>query len=374
MVQRDMDFGNMSMKARRILILLSEVNGSEQLEDLLKRLHEEMHEIRIIFMGDRTSEIVKNLKNTGVQILILRPYGLRSFFRNGPWIVMDVLLKRPSVVFASGQTATYLGMPIAWFFFIQERVHIRHHSNFHHKFGHQKGVCADKLMNFFSTKVIAVSELVKEILLRDENCKVAKIQVIHNGVRLQKYLGIKTSSQDIVRFGAISRFTELKGLEFIASAFVKFQKERPKSHLEIVGAFSDSYDLVLSILSQIPPESYSLRSSHPDIPSFLKSLDCFIHVPIAPYDESFGLVYIECLASKTQGIFTKSGILLEIPNIEEYSLIVPPCDDDAIFSAMMGIADGKHDSALIPVSELEKYSTLRMVENYLKILNPISPN
>jgi glycosyltransferase involved in cell wall biosynthesis len=223
-------------------------------------------------------------------------------------------------------------------------------------------------MNFFSTKFVAVSGLVKEILVLDEKCNVRKVQLIHNGVRLEKYLGTRDFVGEVTRFGVVSRFTKLKGLEYVASAFVKFQKEHPNSHLEIVGIFSDSYQSVISILSQIPSDSYSLRRSHPDIPSFMKTLDCFLHVPIGPYDESFGLVYIESLASGTRNIFTKSGILLEIPRIEDYSIIVPPCDDEAIFSAMKKIVDGNHNLVKIPIEELEKYSTKTMVKNYLNIL------
>ncbi len=362
----------MGLKICRMFILLSEVNGSEQLEDLVKRLQKENLEIRIMVIGDKASELVKNLRSAGVHVLLLKPYSLHSFFRNAPWIIKEFLSRRPHVTLASGQTATYLAMPISWLFCIQERIHIRHHSNFHHKFGHRRGVRADKLMNLFSTKVIAVSGLVKEILERDENCDPKKIHLIHNGVRLEKYVGVKTLTDDKTRFGVVSRFTELKGIEYIALAFVELHKEYPTSHLEIIGVFSDSYQTVFSILSQMPQESYTLRSSHPDIPSFMRSLDCFIHVPIGPYDESFGLVYIESLASKTPGIFTRSGILLEIPDIEKYSVIVPPCDYNSILIGMKSIVEGRNRSLIFPVDELEKYSTKTMVENYLRILNPSS--
>ena len=361
----------MGTDLKRLLILLSEVNGSDQLEDLLIRLSEQDFQAKIMIVGDESSELVQNLRKAKVDVGLMTPFKLRFFFRNYPHLLRELLLNRPHTVLASGQSATYLGMPVSWILRVPKRIHIRHHSNFHHKFNHKNGVLADRLMNFCSTTIVAVSELVKEILLQDEECKVSKIQVIHNGVRLEKYTSTRVRTEEKITFGAVSRFTELKGLKYLASAFVRFYEVYPDSHLEIIGAFSDSYQIVSSILSKLPENSYTLKSSHPEISSFMKSLDCFLHIPIGPYDESFGLVYIEALASGANCIFTKSGILLEIHNIEDYATIVPPCDDAALFSAMLSVAKKEKATTKIPTNELEKYSTITMVENYLRLLKDI---
>ena len=51
-------------------------------------------------------------------------------------------------------------------------------------------------------------------------------------------------------------------------------------------------------------------------------MDIFIHVPIAPHEEGFGLVFVEAMASEIPCIFTKSGIGNEILINNRNSIIV----------------------------------------------------
>jgi glycosyltransferase involved in cell wall biosynthesis len=94
-----------------------------------------------------------------------------------------------------------------------------------------------------------------------------------------------------------------------------------------------------------------------------------VHVPIGKNDEAFGLVYIEALASGVKCIFTKSGILNEIPEIEKYASIVDFENSDEIFEAILGISSQKLIRfQSLPDGILEEYSLERMSKKYLQIV------
>jgi glycosyltransferase involved in cell wall biosynthesis len=203
------------------------------------------------------------------------------------------------------------------------------------------GIMLDKVANHLSTQIVAVSEVVRTILVDVEGVDRRKICLIHNGVDLRKFQEsrLSRSASDGQRFddnrlfniGVISRLTEWKGVEYVAQAFVKLQKEFSNSRLHVVGAFADSFPRVSEILSQVDESVYDIASENSNIAGFLSGLDAFVHVPVGPNDEAFGIVYVEALASKTPCIFTCSGILNELENPHKYAEIVDYQDSESIY-------------------------------------------
>jgi glycosyltransferase involved in cell wall biosynthesis len=143
----------------------------------------------------------------------------------------------------------------------------------------------------------------------------------------------------------------------------------PNSHIDIVGAPADSYGLIKDKLVTLDASDYTLTNWNSDVLGFLEKLDVFVHVPIGPQDEAFGLVYIEALASRTPSIFTVSGVLHELPNPEKYAHIVPYENAVSIFDAMVKILEGTvpHRESL-PQEWLQQYSLDTMGKHYIKLL------
>jgi glycosyltransferase involved in cell wall biosynthesis len=241
------------------------------------------------------------------------------------------------------------------------------------------GIVVDRASNRLATTIVAVSTVVRDILIRDEAVSQDKIAVIYNGVDLTNFRSeprlseqpstITISNTRLFNIGVISRLTEWKGVEYTATAFVRLQKEFPDSRLRIVGAFADSYSHVKGILSTVASDKYAFEKSNSNIPLFLHGLDVFVHVPVGIDDEAFGIVYIEALTSGIPCIFTQSGVLNELETPDRYAHIVAFRNSEEIYLNLKKIIqDEYHSKSAVPESWLNQFSLDQMAREYAELL------
>ena len=360
----------------QILFLFSDVNASPLLLQIIKNVQQSEYSFKVVIVGDMELEICKDLQRLGIDSSLISKrskYGLVWLFAA---VARQFSISRPEMVLASGQYATILGMLSAHMLRVHRRIFIRHHSNFHTKNRMWFGKFADLMGNYFSTEIVAVSEVVQEILIDSVRVNPSKVILIRNGIDTERFAGVgfprekPSSTKNIeIAVGVVSRMTGWKGVQYTVDAFVMLHSRFPNAHLNLVGAPSDSYGLIKDKLGALDSSAYTLTSWNPDIFGFLQKLDIFVHVPIGSQDEAFGLVYIEALASGTPCIFTISGVLHELPNPEKYAQIVPFEDSPAIFNEMVKILEGsvpKRES--LPQVWLREYSLDTMGKRYMKLL------
>ena len=361
------------------LIVFSDVNFSPQLFAILQELHNQGNPFRVILIGDPDVTIAQQIEE---QEWNSRVIPKRGKFGSALYLLVlgsEIIRNRPNILFASGQFATALSMLVGKILIVQKRIFIRHHSNFHHKYKMRLGILVDKISNHSSTQIIAVSEVVKEILISSEAVKPEKVRLIYNGVDLGNFrstptvlkedLTPNTTKHPLFHIGVVSRLTELKGVEYTATAFVRLQKEFPNSRLHIVGAFTDSYSRVKKILSTVSENAYTLEEINSNIPQFMHELDAFVHVPIGKEDEAFGIVYIEALASGIPCIFTKSGVINELESPDSYAHIVAFRNSDEIYAQLKKMIQGINVSKIaVPESWLNQFSLDVMTKGYVELL------
>jgi len=369
----------MRLYRNHTLVVFSDVNFSPQLFAILQELHNQKISFRVLLIGDPEVSIGLQIMAQEWNLRIIPKRNKLSSVLNLIIISAEIIRNRPKVLFASGQFATVIGMFTSKALNVPKRIFIRHHSNFHHKYNMKLGVILDKMANYSSTEIIAVSAVVKDILISNEAAKPEKVRLIYNGIDLRKFRNINLIStkahdlhekpEQLLHIGVISRLTELKGVEYIAQAFVKLQLEFPNSRLHIVGAISDSYTEIMNILAPLDRDIYTIERENSDIPGFFQNLDVFIHVPIGVEDEAFGIVYIEALATGVPCIFTKSGILNELNEKEKYVFIVPPRDFEAIYYNLRQIILGINTPRIgIPNLWINQFSLEKIAKNYVEII------
>jgi glycosyltransferase involved in cell wall biosynthesis len=366
-------------KNKRILALFSDVDFSPQLIGIIQKLLEQGAVIRVVLIGNSELQIAKQIEVLEWDLKYISPRGKFGSLFNLFLLSQEVIKFRPHTLLASGQFATIIGMLSAKLLCVPQRVFIRHHSSFHQKYKMKFGIVIDRISNRLATSIVAVSLVVKNILIQDETVNHDKITVIHNGIDLTSFRcapkvsnaspNHNISNLRLFHIGVVSRLTEWKGVEYTARAFVRLQREFPDSRLHIVGAFADSYSNVKKTLSKLSSEKYSLEESNPNIPLFLHSLDAFVHVPIGMDDEAFGIVYIEALASGVPCIFTQSGVLNELDEPDRYANLVAFRESDEIYLNLKRIIQGKDDLKVrVPESWLDQFSLDNMAKGYSELL------
>ena len=361
------------------LIVFSDVNSSPQLIAILQKLHSAGSTFRVILIGDSKVIIGQQIRALEWNLRVISKRGKLASILHLFLICEEIIRNRPKVLFASGQFATAIGMFSARLLNTPRRIFIRHHSNFHHKYNMRFGILLDKIANHFSTEIVAVSTVVKNILISVESVKPQKVRLIYNGIELEKFRNVNLNNmmainghnneRNLFNIGVISRLTELKGVKYIAQAFVKLHTEFPDTFLHIAGAFSDSYSEVSKILSTIGQDSYIIERENTDIPGFFRNLNVFVHVPVGIQDEAFGIVYIEALASGVECIFTQSGVLNELDDAQKYLTIVNPQDCEAIYSNLRKILLGISASrAPIPEVWINQFSLEKVAKKYTELI------
>ena len=357
----------------KVLMVISNATISPQLLEIIKQLAKSGHIYEIYLVASADNPLVRSIDLLGVSYKVLPEVSRSGLFKHLIRMFWFLIKSRPTSVLASGQYATYFTLPVAFFLRVPKRIFIRHHSNFHHKFGLLLGLKLDKLMNFFSTRIVAVSQVVKDVLVSSENVREEKVEIIYNGVDLELFLDIwgqkeKISTDSIFRIGVISRLTEWKGVEYTAKAFREFNLKYPNSSLHVIGAPADSAKNVFDILKELPSGKFEFQSQNLNIPLFLSHMDVFVHVPTEISDEAFGIVYIEALASGIPTVFTKSGILNELENAEKFCSIVEHRDSRAIVNSLEDIYLGKVSFEKIPADWLSNFDLSKQGSSYLRVL------
>lgn len=364
---------------KRILAIFSDVDFSPQLIGILQKMSERGAVVRVVVIGNTELQIARQIVVLGWDSKNITQRGKFGSLFNVLLVALEVIKFRPQTLFASGQFATIIGMLSAKMLSVSHRVFIRHHSSFHHKYKMKFGIIVDRISNRLATSIVAVSMVVKNILVQDESVNQDKITVIYNGVDLINFrsesrlskpsLTHDNANSRLFNIGVISRLTQWKGVEYTAAAFVRLQKEFPDSRLRIVGALADSYSDVKNILSTVASDKYAFEKSNSNISHFLHGLDAFVHVPVGRDDEAFGIVYIEALASGIPCIFTQSGVLNELETPDRYAHIVAFRNSYEIYLNLRQLIQGKNESKVeVPESWMNQFSLEEMANRYADLL------
>jgi glycosyltransferase involved in cell wall biosynthesis len=207
-------------------------------------------------------------------------------------------------------------------------------------------------------KMIALSHIQKEYLSRCLPVAPEKFQVIPNGVDIERFQ--PRPRRDDIRdswgvkpehtlFGLIGRLDRQKGsLEFVEAA-ADVLRTHPNARFVLVGGNTlgegDFDKLVRRRLSDLKlEEKVVLTDFRKDIPEVMNALDIFV---MPSYEENFGNVLLESLASGKPTIGTNSGGTPEILDRGRTGYLCEPQSSESLARAMRAMLDPRlaHDFA-----------------------------
>ncbi|MEM7585348.1 MAG: glycosyltransferase family 4 protein [Acidobacteriota bacterium] len=225
------------------------------------------------------------------------------------------------------------------------RVTTRHHATMNHG---TSFYWLDRLTNWMATHVVASCDLVRKILIDDERTPERKVELIHLGLdlagfthpeteRVDRLMGKYSTDEHSPVIGVVARHIELKGIQYIVPAFERLLDKYPSSYLMLFYASGPYRETIEGLLESIPEERYIMVEFEPDLFALYHLFDLYVHVPIGPDQESFGLTFIEALAAGVPSIFTRSGVGPEFLIHRENAWLVDYESSDQIYQGMLAL-------------------------------------
>ncbi len=334
----------------KVTYILSLIFKSLEYEWIVRYIDRSRIELTFILFNPHPSELQHWLVEQNIKTYHVPFFGKKSYPRCLVKTVGILRKEKPDFVNCNLLDANMIGLTAAWLSGVPNRVYTRHHSTFHHTY-FRKGRFYDYYTNLVSTQIVAISSLVRNVLIEMEGVRPSKVKLIPHGfgnedfqnisdqrVRLleEKYL-IKGKSPII---GVISRYIEWKGVQYIIPAVKEVLVHYPNTLLLIANARQGAYtDQIVSLLQELPKDSYREIEFESDVIALYKLMDVFVHTPIDDHSEAFGRIYAESLAAGLPIVCTKSGIAHDIIKDRVNALVVPFKDSKAIADSILSILE-----------------------------------
>jgi len=237
---------------------------------------------------------------------------------------------------------------------------------------------ADKLLARFTDVAIAVSGNVKQFMIRSRSIPENKIQIIGNGIQLDKYKEIDDAlkqqkrhelgiANNVKIVGTVTRLREEKGNEYLIRALPMMLEQGLNFTLLIIGdgPLRDKLECLVNDLGVEKVVKFlGFRS---DVPELLSLFDIQV---IPSLTEGFPLCLAEAMASKNAVVASEVGGMNEIGRDGETVLFVPPKNSQAIAEKIIYLLN--NDDITEKLSEnAVNYSTIFSIKNSVNDLQHV---
>ena len=169
-----------------------------------------------------------------------------------------------------------------------------------------------RLVEFRATKIIAISEAVKNFLIsQGEVSNLNKIEVILYGYRPILFRDaeiVRTGSKDLA-IGTISRLTEQKDIPTLLRAFSDFREKGSNAHLYIVGDGKSAEELNALTQGLSLQDSVHFLGRSSQVMNFLMGLDVFV---LTSKYEGFGMVLLEAMDARVPIVASRNSAIPEV--------------------------------------------------------------
>jgi glycosyltransferase involved in cell wall biosynthesis len=362
----------------KVLYIISDIDKAIAFEWIAEQLDREKYTLEFLLLNPGDSALEDFLRKNNYPVTRYRCRGKRDWIGAFFKVLVYLLRTKPDVIHCHLLQANIIGLTAARLAGVRRRIYTRHHSSLHHVY-HPKGVFWDKLANALATDIVAISDNVRRILMEWEHVPAAKIRLIYHGFLLDSFRYVPEDRVKKIRtkyelqaaspvIGAIARFTEWKGVQYIVTAFKEVLQDHPQAMLLLFNGVGDYADEINQMLGEIPRENYRVIKFENDIGAALHAMDVFVHVPIDSHAEAFGQIYIEALAAGVPSVFTLSGIAVDFVRDGENALVVPFKDAQSIHAAINRlIEDRELRAALMSNGQRDVYQRFLLDDMLTKL-------
>ena len=327
-----------------ITYILSDIDKALAFEWISSYIDKERFQLSFILLNREPSYLKTYLENQSIPVKEYLYTSSKQFLTFLPQISKDLKKWNTQVVHTHLFKANLVGLISARWAGIKKRIHTRHHATYHHVYA-PKAVKYDRMVNYLSTDIIAISENVRNILSQKEGVSPSKIHLVEHGFDLELFSHIRKDAVCSLRavynpgnrapvIGVISRYIHWKGIQDIIPAFKRLLQDYPNALLLLANANGPYKKEIQTLLKDLPENSYCEIAFEKDIASLYHIMDVFVHVPVDPEVEAFGQIYVEALAAGIPSVFTLSGVAPDFIRNSYNALTVDFQHTEGIFFAI----------------------------------------
>jgi glycosyltransferase involved in cell wall biosynthesis len=232
--------------------------------------------------------------------------------------------------------------------------------------------------------ITAVSEQVRDALVRVEGFPAGRIEVLPNGIDPAPFTGLPREEGAFARawgipegaplVGTIARLNPIKNQALLIDAFREVRAAVPEAHLVIVGDGELKDDLAERATADGMADAVHLVGQHDDVRPWLGRMDLFA---LSSLSEGMPMTLLEAMAAGVPIVSTDVGGIRGMVAPGTEALLVPSGDRAALAHALSGLLkdpDRRHALAAAARTRLEREFTLDAVGGrYLEIYGDLCP-
>jgi len=369
---------------KKVIVFFSEVIDSPIYKSLILRLSKEKIQVQYVFIGSEAEPLFEYALSLNQDSRIFHGSTKQELGSHYLHVVKIISRFRPKIILAFGQTATLISFASAPVVPNTYRIYFRGHTSMNKVEKFWRGRIYDYFSNRLANLVVVSNENTKNYLITHEKVSSSKIRVIPFGFDLTSFSNpdpieveeFKSSyhiSSSEFFIGIVSRNSVVKGLEYSLKAVSKFLNENNNAMLLLAGVGDIRNSSIQKIVESIKPTQIRVIPRTASVNSLFKSLDVFIHTPINPVVESYGLVYVEAFASGVASIVTLSGIANEIAVDGQNCIVVDYECDSQILTALQELYKKSEMRAILgsnAKATVSQFTLDNMCNTYIDLLNP----
>ncbi len=294
-----------------------------------------------IYIGSSGGELLPKFKEAGI---IYVPLPIKTKSELSPKILISMYklshaLKRYriEIIHSNSRTTQVLAYVLAKY------KNFRHVTTCH---GFFKRRITRRVFGTWGERIIAVSQPVKEHLVKDFGVNDKNITLIYNGIDVARFKNqqAKLKSEikkslglaDMPVIGIVGRLSDVKGHSYLIEAMQKVLEKIPQARLVVVGEGKIKERLVSLSRRLRIEKSILFIPSVKDTSEILSIMDVFV---MPSLKEGLGLALMEAMAAGLAVVGSDVGGIKDLVRDGQTGLLVKPADACGLASAITGLLE-----------------------------------
>jgi len=222
------------------------------------------------------------------------------------------------------------------------------HGRHHPDYPRRKRIVANRVLLRGRDRVVAVGEAVRQALIHNEGIAPYRVEVIYNGIPLEKFGTQPTASErsairasiglgpDDLFLIQVARLDYLKDHATAIRTIERVKNRCGRARLVLVGDGPDRGPIESLVWQRALGEDVRFLGQRDDVPRLLAASDIVILTSIS---EGIPLTLIEAMASGRPVVSTRVGGVAEVVVDGQTGLLAPAGDDAALAEHVLRLAD-----------------------------------